>query len=349
MGSRMDINHYNGTKKKKKKKKKKNPYLRIFLLIVLLLCLIGIGYGGYYLFLLNKVKTKKIDRNNVGIDSSLEERLKKDGKDHIINISLLGIDEPEGDEPTRSDATMVLTIDRDRNKIKIISLMRDSYVNIDGHGKDKLNHAHAFGGPELTMKTINKNFNLNVKDFASVNFADMQKIIDTLGGIELTIRKDEIEHANRYINELAKLGKKKATPLTKTGTQKVNGMQALAYTRIRYTSGGDFERTERQRIVLSKLFDKIKEAGISKYPDLVAELLPMIKTSMTPTDIVLLGKDIIFSGTTNLEQERFPVDGDFPDSGKMIKGVWYLPFDEKATQKKLHDYIFDDIKPTKTK
>ncbi|MEW8955357.1 LCP family protein [Clostridium sp.] len=358
MSSRMERNHSNkrrpvarqGKGKKRKKKKKKNPRLRIFLLCLLLLSLLGLGYGIYYVAnLFGSVKTEKIDRENVGIDSSLEEKLKQDGKDNIINIALFGIDEPEGNEPTRSDATMVLTIDKDRGKIKITSLMRDSYVKIDGHGRDKLNHAHAFGGPELTIKTINQNFNLNIEDFVSVNFADMQKIVDALGGIELTIRKDEIEKANWYINELAKIGKKKATPLTKTGKQKVNGMQALAYTRLRVTAGGDFERTERQRIVLQCLFDKIKAAGISEYPDLVKELLPMIKTSLSPSEMISLGTDIIFNGVTNLEQERFPIDGDFPDKGDKINGIWYLPFDEKVTKQKLHDYLFNDIKPKKGK
>ncbi|SFA81442.1 LCP family protein [Clostridium frigidicarnis] len=334
---------------KKRRRKKKNPTARIILLSLALLFLLGLGGGAYYVVnLLGKVNTEKINKANLGVDDDLNARLKSLGKDNIINIALFGLDKTNEEERGRSDATMVLSIDADNKKIRLISLMRDSYVSIDGHGKDKLNHAHAFGGPELAIKTINKNFNLNITDFVSVDFAHMQKVIDALGGVEIDVKPEEVKIANQYVVELAKLGRTDPDYIDKAGKQTLSGMQALSYTRIRYVGNGDFERTDRQRRVLEALFDKIKNAGPTEFPKIVSDLLPMVTTSLSSTDIMKLGSDLLLKGVTNLEQERFPVDGDYVDGGKTINGVWYLPFDEKATKDKLHKYIFEDIKPSIT-
>ncbi|SFA81426.1 LCP family protein [Clostridium frigidicarnis] len=332
---------------KKRRRKKKNPTVRIILLSIALLFLLGIGWGAYYAVnLLGKVNTEKLDKSNLGVDEDLNARLKSLGKDNIINIALFGLDKTNEEELGRSDATMILSIDADNKKIKLVSLMRDCYVNINGHGKDKLNHAHSFGGPELAIRTINKNFNLNVTDFVSVDFAHMQKIIDALGGVEIDVKSTELETANKYVVELALLGRTDPDYIDKAGKQTLSGMQALSYSRIRNVGNGDFERTDRQRTVLEALFNKIKHAGSTEFPKIVSDLLPMVTTSLSSTDIIKLGSDLLLKGITNLEQERFPIDGDYVDGGKMINGVWYLPFDEKSTQGKIHKYIFEDIKPS---
>ena len=327
-------------KKRSSKKPDKNRKLIIALSIIglLIVGLVG-GVATYGLTMLGKVNKVDLNEDNLGIDKAVDEKLSK--YDGIANIALFGIDAPEGTDG-RSDAIMIATVDKIHNKLKLTSIMRDSYVDIQGHGKDKINHAYAFGGHELALKTLNENFDLNLKDFATVNFSSLPKIIDSIGGIDLDIRNDELQYINNYIGDLNTLNKTNVSNITSAGTQHVNGTQALAYCRIRYTAGGDGERTERQRIVLSKLFDKFSKISPTKYPSILNELMPMITTSLSSSDILGLAKTVASISESGLEQERFPKD-DY-SKGEMIHGVYYLTFNKEATVKQIHDYIFEDIK-----
>lgn len=330
----------NNNKKGKSKKPAKNRKLIITLSIIglLIVGLVG-GAATYGLTMLNKMNKVDLNEENLGINKDIDEKLSK--YDGITNIALFGVDATEGNTG-RSDAIMIATIDKVHKKLKLTSIMRDSYVEIQGHGKDKINHAYAFGGHELALKTLNENFDLNIKDFATVNFSSLPKIIDAVGGIELDIRSDELQYINNYINELNTLNKTNSPNITSAGTQHVDGTQALAYCRIRYTSGGDGERTERQRIVLSKLFEKFTKVSPTKYPSILSELMPMVTTNLSSSDILSLATTVASMGGSGLEQERFPKDN--YSKGEMIKGVYYLTFDKDATVKQIHDYIFEDIK-----
>lgn len=321
------------------KKKGKNKVLIGFL--VVLVAVLGLGIGGvlYGYSFFNKINTVNIDSDDLGIDPETDEKLSS--YSNIENIALFGVDTAEGDVG-RSDSIMILTIDKNNNKIKLTSIMRDSYVNIIGTSKDKLNHAYAYGGAQLAMKTLNNNFDLNIKDFASVNFSGLQKIIDILGGVEITVTQDEIPHLANYINSINSFTNEKAEAITKPGTYTLNGTQALAYTRIRYTEGNDYKRTERQRTVLTQVFEKIKATSVTEWPSLLNEILPLVETNMDASQILGLGNSIIKMGNVQVEQERFPLDED--SSGTMIDGVYYLQFDEEATVASLHDYIFEDTK-----
>ena len=327
-------------KKRSSKKPAKNRKLIIALSIIglLIVGLVG-GVATYGLTMLGKVNKVDLNEDNLGIDKAVDEKLSK--YDGIANIALFGIDAPEGTDG-RSDAIMIATVDKIHNKLKLTSIMRDSYVDIQGHGKDKINHAYAFGGHELALKTLNENFDLNLKDFATVNFSSLPKIIDSIGGIDLDIRNDELQYINNYIGDLNTLNKTNVSNITSAGTQHVNGTQALAYCRIRYTAGGDGERTERQRIVLSKLFDKFSKISPTKYPSILNELMPMITTSLSSSDILGLAKTVASISESGLEQERYPMDQ--YSKGEMINGVYYLAFDKDVTVKQIHDYIFEDKK-----
>ncbi|MPQ45177.1 LCP family protein [Clostridium tarantellae] len=317
-----------------KSKKRKVILISIFIIISLILG-IGIGILSYTYNLLGKVDRVTINKDDIGINKNII-----DCKE-IKNIALLGIDSTNGNAG-RSDSIMILTIDNNKNQLRVSSIMRDSYVNIDGHGQDKLNHAYAFGGAQLSLKTINKTYDLNVSDFVSVNFSNLPKIIDQLGGIKLNITKDELKYINQYINYLNKDNKTNVAHITESGIQHVNGTQALAYSRIRYTAGGDYERTHRHRIVLTALFNKFKSTSPTEYPKLLNELLPMVKTNLTPNQILGLASDVVKMGNVNLEQDRFPLDSQ--SEGKIINGIWYLIFDKEKTTTKLHEFIFNGIK-----
>lgn len=318
----------NSTKKKKKNTKK--WIILSLLLVVLIIAGVGIGYTAS---LIGKVDSVKIDEEQLDISKEVDEKYKNTD---IKNILLLGIDSEDG-ETGRSDSIMVLTVDNVHNKLKLSSIMRDSYVDIKGHGKDKINHAYAFGGPELSISTINTNFDLNIKDFATVNFDSLPKVVDKLGGIDLDITSGDLKYINGYIGALNAEKKTNAANITSTGPQHVNGIQALAYARIRY-DGGDQERTHRHRIIFEALFNTIKSTNKTQYPAILNELLPLVKTSLDGGDILKLATSSV-SLSGGLVQDRFPRDDN--GAGQMINGVYYQTFDKAKTVEQMHQFIFE--------
>ena len=305
--------------------KKRSKVVLWILGVVISILLVTIGgiysYGNH---LFNKIEKIEIDKSDVGIKDEVEEKLSA-YSDSVINIALFGIDAEDGGVG-RSDSIIIATIDTTHKKLKLTSIMRDSYVAIEGHGDDKINHAYAFGGPQLAIKTLNENFDLNIDDFVAVNFTTLPKIIDMLGGVTIDITSEEVSHI---------------PVIDAAGTYTLTGEQALAYSRIRYASGGDYVRTDRQRTVLSKVFDKVLSINFTQYPSLLSEILPMVQTNLDYSEILILGNEVLKMGVTTLEQERFPRDGYC--EGKMIDKIYYLTFDKENTVQQLHDYIFEDL------
>lgn len=306
-----------------KKRSKVVLWILGVIISILLLTIGGIYAYGNHLF--NKIEKIEIDKSDVGIKDEVEEKLSA-YSDSVINIALFGIDAEDGGVG-RSDSIIIATIDTTHKKFKLTSIMRDSYVTIEGHGDDKINHAYAFGGPQLAIKTLNENFDLNIDDFVAVNFTTLPKIIDMLGGVTIDITSEEVSHI---------------PGIDTAGTYTLTGEQALAYSRIRYASGGDYVRTDRQRTVLSKVFEKVLSINFTQYPSLLSEILPMVQTNLDYSEILNLGNEVLKMGVTTLEQERFPRDGYC--EGKMIDKIYYLTFDKENTVQQLHDYIFEDVK-----
>lgn len=324
--------------KRRKKKKKKSIGFKIFIGFLCVLLAIAVLGGGYVIGLLNKMDNVKLDKDNLGI---VEDELKDyDNVNKIRNIALFGVDSTDG-ETGRSDSIMIATVDPVHNKLKLTSIMRDSYVYIDGYGQDKINHAYAYGGPELSIKTINENFGLNIEDFVSVNFSSLPKIINILGGIDIEITDEELEYINSYIDSLNSVDGTYSPHITYPGLNHLDGTQALAYSRIRYTSGGDYKRTERQRTVIDALFTKLTSVSVGSYNSLLNEVLPYVQTNLNAGDILSLGTKVLGIGN-KLEQDRFPRDG--YGEGAMIDGVYYLTFDIETAKQQMRDYIFNDVK-----
>lgn len=338
---------------------KKNKKIKLWMKFVLgVFIVILLAFGGsfsYTYYQLSKIKTTtilKIDKD-LGIrpevslkdevNSKNEGPLKKEDAKTIINIALFGLDRTNVNEASRSDAIMILSIDAVHKKIKMSSIMRDTYVAINNHGDTKINHAYAYGGPQLAIRTLNENFNLDIRDYVTVDFFNLEKIIDIMGGVTIDVKQDEIGLINSYMTEIANIEKKSIAVVTKVGFQNLNGLQAVAYSRIRYTAGGDFVRTERQRTILSAMIKKIQSLGITEFSSVVSKLLPYTETSMKSMDIIKLGTKVLTSKIMTLEQERFPLDGYC--RGKMMDGVWYLVADMGATVEQVHKFIYDDVKP----
>jgi LCP family protein required for cell wall assembly len=316
--------------------------------VIIILLIFGVTFG-YTFYQLSKINTTKISKtdDNLGIKPVVPLKkdvpIKKEGGNEIINIAFFGVDRRDEKEPSRSDSIMILSIDEKHKKIKMSSIMRDTYVEIKDHGKTKINHAYAYGGAQLAIRTLNENFKLDIRDYVTVDFFSFEKIIDSIGGVTIDVKQDEISLINDRMIEVAGIEKKSILEIKKLGPQTLNGLQAVAYSRIRYTAGGDFRRTERQRTVLSAIFTKIQSLGGTKFPTVVSKLLPYTETSMKSMDIIKIGTKVLTSNITTLEQQRLPVDGYC--KGEMMGGVWYLVTDMEATTDQLHKFIYEDIKP----
>lgn len=337
--------------------KNKFPLKKIIISIFLILCISFIAFISIINMYLNKINKVDITKNDLNLEESFLEQEQTfsqneetsdviQNKENIINsnndiknIALLGIDETEG-ITGRSDCIMILTIDNKNRKLKLSSIVRDSYVTIPTkYKKDKINHAYAFGGPKLALQTLNENFKLNIDKFITVNFSTLPKIIDNIGGITLDITADEFKYINGYINDLNIKNNTNSPYIESPKTQLVDGTQALAYCRIRYTDGGDFERSHRQRTVISKLFEKSKTIPITKVPSLLDELFPMIHTNLDKSEILLLAFNLNSLNNSTILQDRFPYDED--GNGQLISGIYYYVFDEESTTKKIHSFIYD--------
>ena len=329
--------------KMKKEKKRKHRKLKIFgkivlTLIIILAVLLGTAYW-YVTNKLGKMNKVDIDEADLGISTETSSNLSK-----YRNIAIFGVDSRSDDYGVgnRSDCIIIASINNSTGEIKLISVYRDTYVNIKGHGLDKITHAYSYGEAPLAIYTLNRNLDLNIKEFVTVNFDSVAEAVDQLGGITMTLTSEEVDYANDYIRETARVTGKSATYISSSGKQTLNGVQAVAYSRIRYTSGGDYKRTERHREVLTKIFEKILSMSPTSYPSLLNDLLPMVSTSLDVGEIMDLGNKVLSIGNTSLEQERFPRDGYC--EGQMINGVYYLVFDKEVTVNQLHDYIFEDKK-----
>ena len=323
----------------KKIKLRTKVVLSLFMVIVLV-------FGGtfaYTFYQLSKVKTTEISKDDKDLGIKVKDPIKEEVSDEIINIALFGLDRRSKDEPARSDSIMILTIDKKHNKIKMSSIMRDTYVKINGHGETKINHAYAFGGPQLAIRTLNENFDLDIRDYVAVDFFNAEALIDAMGGVTIDIDQEEIGLLNKYAESVASSEKKSVPAISTTGPQTLNGLQAVAYSRIRYTAGGDFVRTERQRTVLQAMMTKLQSLKPTEIPSAVSKLLPFTETSMNSLDLIKIGTKAITTNKMVIEQQRFPVDGYC--RGKTIDGVWYLVADMEPTVDQIHKYIYEDIKP----
>lgn len=316
--------------------KKKMATWRKVVIGIVIVAIIFIAAGmGYVYHLVSKTNHVELNKDNLGMQQDAAKESKEDG---IINIALFGIDATQG-QAGRSDADMILTIDKKHNKVKLTSIMRDSYVDVKGHGMTKLTHAYAYGGPELALNTLNTNFNLALDKFIAVNFTSLPKIIDYLGGVPVDITVGDLKYINGYIGNLNYFNHTNVSNINKTGEQVLNGTQALAYCRIRY-DGGDQRRTQRQRTILEAIFKKIKEMPATDYPKLLDELLPYVTTNISTTEFLSLGKDILSTNASSMQERRVPCDNH--EKGEMLKGVYYMNFDLKAETEELHDFIFNN-------
>ena len=314
----------------KKMTLKKKVFVTIAVVILLLL---GSGIS-YTYYLSSKVSRVEVDRSEV---TNTGKEAPKEAED-VITIALFGSDFSEFYDVSAADATMILAIDTKNNKIKLCSLMRDIYLDLPDGSKMNLNYTILDGGPSSILKAINYNFNLKIDKFVQVDLKRLPKIIDSLGGVEMEITQDELKYINSYIDNIDKNNGTKTQHINTAGKQLLSGTQASAYCRIRYTEGRDFKRTERQRDVLEALFVKFKDISLAEMPGLVNNILPLVTTNLSNSEIISISTKALGMGLSNIEQGRFPSDENIISAG--FTDMYHTNIDIEGTTKELHKFLF---------
>lgn len=322
-----------------RKKKKMNKGLKIFLIILLVLVIfiLGLGVAGYTFVngKIGKMQKENIDTTAVGINEETKQELKG-----YRNIALLGIDSRADDYGlgNRSDCMMIASINQETNEIKLISVYRDTYVYVMENGTkrlDKITHAYPYGGAQNTLKSLNEAMDLNITEFVTVNFDAVIAAVDSLGGVYIDIDKSEIKYVNDYIDATSESSGVKSSHITHSGRQKLDGVQAVSYTRVRYTAGGDYKRTERMRTVVEAMLSKAKTLNVGQLNSFADTILPKIRTNISTSEIWgLIPKLASFKVTESI---GWPYD---------TKGItldrWYgVPVTLQSNVERLHKEAFE--------
>lgn len=245
----------------------------------------------------------------------------------IINILLIGQDRREGETRARSDSMILATINKTKKTIQLTSFMRDMYVQIPGYSDNRINAAYAFGGMELLQETIETNFGIEIDGNIEVDFSGFITSIDTIGGIDIELNAVEADYLNtNYGWSLS------------SGAIHLTGEQALAYSRIRYVGNSDYERTERQRKVLTTAFNKMKNSSINTVIGLIDEIFPLLTTDLSNLDMISYATSIVSMGISDVESYRIPIDGQYTPA--VISGMQVLVPDLATNRAYLQEVIY---------
>ena len=294
--------------------KKFLKFLGIFLLIIIIACVATAVV--FVKTKLNKINYENVTANDIEINDGVEEVLKG-----YTNIALLGLDAQDATfTNSRSDCIMIISINNDTKEVKIASVYRDTYLNIDGHGLDKVTHAYAFGKAPLALSAINKNLDLDITEYITIDFDSVINIVDAMGGVEITVTSAEAGQI---------------PGISGAGTYNLTGTQALAYGRIRKIDT-DYARTERMRNVVIKVFEKAKKLSLTQLNSLIDQLLPEVTTNISQTEILSYASKIGGYNVTDSFGWPYEVRG--------YNGVvWYAaPVNLEANVKKLHEQLFEN-------
>lgn len=336
--SPMELKLYKRLKAKSRKKKRR---VILIIEIIVILLLVGVFYVWSKLGKINFTKIGKTEKND--LDEETEQLLHG-----YTNIALFGIDNrSNGNFDTgNSDALMVASINNDTKEVRIVSIYRDSFLDMDGDGKlRKCNYAYNHPedgkkGPQEAIDMINRNLDLDIEDYVTVDFKALVDAVDAVGGVDINIEStQEIKYLNDYMNEVEYITGKDSQRVTKTGMQHLDGVQALCYCRIRYTSGGDFKRAARQRTVLTQIFEKAKTASAGQINEMIDGIFPEISTSLSAPELIGLAtnvKSYKLAGTLG-----FPMDKRTATYGSSIGSV-DVPCTLESNVKKVYAYLFNE-------
>ena len=335
-----------------KPRKKRRKVLFILEIIVLLLFI-----GGLYVYGQISAKLDKIDIQETDLQE--QDIVTNDQAPQMTGYTtyaLFGLDHRSRNEKLNtenSDTIIIASINNDTKAVKLVSVYRDTLLNVKDDTYSKANAAYALGGPAQAVNMLNTNLDLNITVYVSIDFDALVTVVDCLGGLDIPLSYAEIVHMNNYCVETAEETGKSYTPVELpepkpedqeaiVGTYHLNGVQATSYCRIRYTASLDMGRTERQRRVIQMIVDKAKKAGLSTIFDIMDQVFPMVKTSVSKTEILKLIPAMI--GYSIDETTGFPQDYKFAT----VKGSVIVPTTLDSNVLKLHQFLYGNTNYTPT-
>lgn len=329
----------NGKRKKRSRRKKwstkKKVIVSTVIVFALLICTLATGY----MYIRSKIYSGLNPSETIS-DTEYKE------VEGITNVLLIGTDARTLDEASRADSIIIATLDNNNKQIRLTSLFRDTLVNIPGHGEGKLNAALAYGGPELLIETIKETYGISLDKYVIINFWGFEAIIDQMGGLELNVEDYMLDELNKYIGESTGGND---CPVTEPGLQVLNGKQALSYARIRKGVGDEFERTERQREVLFKVAEKLRETKPTKYLGIMNSMLDYINTNIDLLDALNMAYTIYKFPSLETKQIHIPVTELADDMNYGGEIGWVFIMDREQNTEILHDFIFNGIEPDESK
>lgn len=321
---------------KRRKKRKKAKMITFAIEAVILIILLVV------LYVLNRTERfSKVIYDDEKVEQSINDLSDETlvTMEKYTNIALFGLDTRQAGslgKGNRSDTIMIASINNETKEVKIVSVYRDTYLNLANDKYRKCNEAYSVGGPEQAVQMLNMNLDMNIKYYMSVDFLAVSEVVDLMGGIDIDVDEYEIGHLNNYTVETSKVTGKSTTKLTSTGLQTLDGVQATSYCRIRYTKGDDFKRTERQREVLETIAEKAKTLSPTKLDEIIKAVFPMCATNMTVDQLLSIAADGLSYNI--VETDGFPFDLVTDKVGTV--GDCVIPVNLEENVAKLHEFLF---------
>ena len=320
--------------KRRAKKKKRRRRIGILVAEVIILSVLCV-------FAYATVKMDKLDFNF--LDEDKLEVYKDTGP--YTNIALFGLDAREGESiesGVRSDSMMIASINNETNEVKVVSIFRDTLLKQQDGTFDKANAAYSYGGPQEAIALLNRNLDLDIKNYMSVDFKALSDVIDALGGMELELTAEEVVHMNNYCVETSEVTGKDYERIEPevAGTYHLNGVQATSYARIRATAGGDYKRAERQRLVIEKIVEKAQKANLKTLDEIIDVVFPQVSTSFSSKDLIGIAANALSYQLG--ETQGFPYSIADTDVVDGYEGSYVVPSDFDGDVKKLHEFLFNE-------
>ncbi len=325
-----DSGYYGPDDRKRRTARRKKKKHITFVIEILVLVLLAAGL--FVAAKVGKIKRTDVSKGDIVINNDVDLK-------GYTNIALFGVDSREGslDKDAHSDAILVASINNETKDVKLVSVYRDTYLDNTNGEFRKATECYYFGGPSRAISMLNKNLDLDITDFVTVDFTAVADVVDALGGIDIDVQEDEIVHLNNYQVEGSQVTGKEIVPVEYAGLQTLNGLQALSYCRIRYTEGSDFKRTERQRTVLQKILEKAKGADLLTLNSLIDKVAGNMMTSLNNTELLSLVKDVASYNLT--DQTGFPFN---LTTANLQAGDCVVPVNLEDNVRQLHQWMFGD-------
>ncbi len=347
MAKETEVKRKKGSKKQPSSKRKgksgrraAKQKKRLLIFGIEFLVLIVVLAAFYVVSKLDKLQEPEFKENEVVVNEEIEEET-VERMTGYTNVALFGLDTRKAGQlgkGNRSDTMIIASINNDTGYVKLVSIYRDTYLNLTNGKYNKCNGAYSAGGPTQALSMLNTNLDLDIQYYFSVDFAALTDVVDELGGIEIDVDETEIGHLNNYIEETSDVTGVETTKLTKTGLQLLDGVQATSYCRIRYTAGDDYKRTERQREVIMEIVSKAKKADMTEINRIIDAVFPKIATNYKKDELVEMAPQMI--GYEIIDTAGFPFDK--TSATVSGKGDCVVPIDLAENVKQLHEFLFEN-------